>query len=401
MDFIDLFSGAGGLTEGFIKAGHNPICHIEMDKHAAKTLETRLAFHYLKSQNKLRDYNNYILGKITKKELLDQIPKRITNSIIQTEIQVENLNKLATQICDIKGSKKIELIIGGPPCQAYSLAVRHKNAQKRKLDNRNYLFKYYAFFLEKFKPKYFVFENVTGLISAGEYLREMLELFESKNYSVKFKILNSSDYGVLQSRKRVFLIGKRGKEDFTFPIIPKINNIWNIGSHLFGDLPNVKHGELVNTQKYLKKTNKYLDQFGYRTNSKFVTQHFSRKHNDTDLEIFKLVISAWVHQKKRIKYSEIPHRLQTHKNLSTFQDRYKVIDPFGISHTLVAHISKDGNYYIHPNLLNIRSITLREAARIQSFSDDYYFEGPMTSIFKQIGNAVPPLMAYAIAKTIK
>jgi DNA (cytosine-5)-methyltransferase 1 len=118
------------------------------------------------------------------------------------------------------------------------------------------------------------------------------------------------------------------------------------------------------------------------------------------LEIYSIAINKWLNGKKRLHYDELPKRLQTHNNTHAFLDRFKVIDPEGHSHTVVAHIAKDGHYYIYPDLNQVRSISVREAARIQSFPDSYYFEGGRTAAFKQIGNAVPPLMAASLAKTI-
>ena len=132
----------------------------------------------------------------------------------------------------------------------------------------------------------------------------------------------------------------------------------------------------------------------------FTTQHITRNHNERDLEIYSIAIDKWVNKKERLKYNDLPERLQTHNNTKAFLDRYKVVDPLGHSHTVVAHISKDGHYYIYPDLKQIRSISVREAARIQSFPDDYFFEGGRTAAFKQIGNAVPPLMAQALARVI-
>ena len=108
-----------------------------------------------------------------------------------------------------------------------------------------------------------------------------------------------------------------------------------------------------------------------------------------------------MNKKERLKYNDLPERLQTHNKNNIFLDRFKVVDPVGHSHTVVAHIAKDGHYYIYPDLKQVRSISVREAARIQSFPDDYFFEGGRTAAFKQIGNAVPPLMAQALATQIK
>lgn len=137
----------------------------------------------------------------------------------------------------------------------------------------------------------------------------------------------------------------------------------------------------------------------------FTTQHVARPHNVNDREIYCLAIKQWQEKKKQLDYSKLPAHLQTHKNTKSFLDRYSVVDPDGCSHTVVAHISKDGHYYIYPTpnptIENVRSITVREAARLQSFPDDYYFEGSRGAAFKQIGNAVPVVLAYKIAEELK
>jgi DNA (cytosine-5)-methyltransferase 1 len=152
---------------------------------------------------------------------------------------------------------------------------------------------------------------------------------------------------------------------------------------------------------YTGKASDYLEQFHLRNGVEFVTQHITRPHNDNDLKIYRKAIEAWTEKGERMKYDSLPAEMQTHKNTASFLDRYKVVDGGGLSHTMVAHIAKDGHYYIFPDLDQVRSISVREAARIQSFPDDYYFEGGRSAAFKQIGNAVPPLMAEAIARTIQ
>jgi DNA (cytosine-5)-methyltransferase 1 len=138
-----------------------------------------------------------------------------------------------------------------------------------------------------------------------------------------------------------------------------------------------------------------------------LTQHITRPHTDQDKEIYQIAVKKWNSEGKRLDYNDLPDRLKTHKNRSSFFDRFKVVaQDLKYSHTVVAHIAKDGHYYIHPDIDQNRSISVREAARLQSFPDDYYFEGVKqgsirTAAFKQIGNAVPPLMAYEIAMRIK
>jgi DNA (cytosine-5)-methyltransferase 1 len=306
-------------------------------------------------------------------------------------------------IDDLLGSKKVDAIIGGPPCQAYSLVGRSRDPKRMSGDKRNYLFRYYAEFLVRYKPKYFVFENVLGLLTAGnkKYLNEMLSLFQEIGYSSNFKVLNAEEYGVLQRRRRVIIIGRKGKSKFQFPDLETIENNWQIKKDLFADLPKLIPGQEMNIAKYTKKINAYQQTTETRNGVYFTTQHLTRQHNERDLEIYSIAIDKWLNKKERLKYSDLPKRLQSHKNTAAFLDRYKVVDPLGHSHTVVAHISKDGHYYIYPDAKQIRSISVREAARIQSFPDDYFFEGGRTAAFKQIGNAVPPLMAENIAASIK
>ena len=403
LKYIDVFAGAGGLSEGFIREGFQAIAHVEMDKDACDTLKTRLAYHYLSQNNKLSIYKAYLKNEITREVLWGNIPGPIMESVINEEITGETISDIFNNIDKQLDGHKVDLIIGGPPCQAYSLVGRSRDPNRMKGDKRNFLFRYYAEFLIKYKPKYFVFENVLGLLTAGNkrYLNEMIQLFESIGYSVaEPTVLNAEDYGVLQKRRRVIIMGQRGKKKFNFPVLQKVENKWQIKKDLFYDLPYLNPGDEFNIVKYTKPINEYLRTTGIRNGIDIVTQHITRNHNKRDLEIYSIAIDKWVNEKTRLKYSDLPARLQTHNNTEAFLDRFKVVDPNGHSHTMVAHISKDGHYYIYPDSKQIRSISVREAARIQSFPDDYFFEGGRTAAFKQIGNAVPPLMAKAIAKKI-
>lgn len=404
LNYIDLFAGAGGLSEGFIREGFKAIAHVEMNKEACDTLKTRLAFHHLTETKNLDTYYDYLNSKITRDQLWKSIPQEIIDSVINDEISKKTIDNIFTSIDEQLDGKKVDVIIGGPPCQAYSLVGRSRDPNKMEGDKRNYLFRHYAEFLVKYKPKYFVFENVLGLLTAGnqKYLNEMLELFQQIGYSAKYKTLNAEDYGVLQKRRRVVIIGKKGKANFKFPEIEKLSNKWQVKKDLFTDLPVLKPGQEMHIAKYTTKVlNDYQIATEIRNGIDYTTQHITRNHNARDLEIYSIAIDKWLNDKERLKYNDIPKKLQTHNNTTAFLDRYKVVDPNGHSHTVVAHISKDGHYYIYPDKNQIRSISVREAARIQSFPDDYFFEGGRTAAFKQIGNAVPPLMAKEIASKIK
>lgn len=402
LNYIDLFAGAGGLSEGFVRENFNPVAHVEMSEDACKTLKTRLAYHYLVKKDNLESYLAYLNGDIARNDLWKLIPPEIIQSVINEEISEVTIQNIFKKIDEQLDSKKVTLLIGGPPCQAYSLIGRSRDPNRMSGDGRNYLFRFYAEFLVRYKPKFFVFENVLGLLSAGtsKYMSEMLDLFESIGYATEHHILNAEEYGVLQRRRRVIIIGRKGKKKFKLPQLQTIDNRWEIKKDLFFDLPNLRPGEELNIAHYVKPNNDYLSQTKIRNGIPFVTQHITREHNERDLEIYSIAINKWVNEQKRLRYNELPQRLQTHKNTGAFLDRFKVVDPVGHSHTVVAHIAKDGHYYIYPDLNQVRSISVREAARIQSFPDNYYFEGGRTSAFKQIGNAVPPLMANAIAKKI-
>lgn len=407
--FLDLFAGAGGLSEGFIRAGFTPVAHIEADAAACFTLRTRQAYHWLKENKRLFIYKDYLNNKISRDKFYASIPEQEINSVINAFIDKNSLPNIFKKIDSIKDGD-IDLIIGGPPCQAYSIIGRaQKNMQE---DPRNNLYIYYAEFLKKYSPKYFVFENVIGLLTAKNsnselYFDKMKQLFESIGYDLEYSILSAEEYGVLQNRKRIILVGKKDHSSdnsfYPFPIKSKINaNVYD----LLKDLPSIKAGE---GSPYPIKTSCDYSNWLIEANIKSdlpVTWHQARPNTVQDLEIYKLVVSAWDKDKKRLKYNEIPEKLRSHKGMSSFLDRFKVVaGDLPISHTIVAHISKDGHHYIHPDISQNRSLTPREAARIQTFPDDYYFESASgkpsrTSAFKQIGNAVPVLLAQKIAEQL-
>jgi DNA (cytosine-5)-methyltransferase 1 len=410
-NFIDLFAGGGGLSEGFIQAGYEPVAHVEIEKAACNTLKTRTAYHYLKSTGKYDVYVSYLKAEITRKELYSYIPNELLDSVINLPIGGDNNQEIFNQIDNCLGEQTVDLIIGGPPCQAYSLVGRSRSKTKMVGDPRNYLFIEYAKFLEKYRPNLFVFENVLGLESAnaGQYLIEMKNLFNQKGYEIERFNLEAKDFGVLQNRKRIIIIGWQTGKSINIPNLKeiKIKEEYLIADVL-KDLPKIQAGE--GSDKFLKysaETTDYLQKFSIRNGLDILTQHVARPHREQDKEIYKIAVKKWNDDRQRLNYNDLPERLKTHENRNSFFDRFKVVaSDLPYSQTVVAHIAKDGHYYIHPDINQNRSLTVREAARLQSFPDDYYFEGEKegsnrTAAFKQIGNAVPVLMAKVIAEKLK
>lgn len=399
MKIIDLFAGAGGLSEGFRTEGFNVVAHVEKDKAASLTLKTREAYYYLKENNNMDIYINYITGNISREELYDTVPKELLKKVINSEISLDSIMDIFEQI----NEDKIDIIIGGPPCQAYSLIGRSRDKNNMKNDPRNYLYKLYIKFLQYYRPKLFVFENVMGILSAnkGKLFKDIKNEMNKAGYEIDYKVLNSADFGVLQNRKRVILIGWLKEFNYSYPDFDKKPTTGNV-YQLFEDLPKIKADTKMIVGEYDTSANSLLNGLEIRDSQwDTLIQNSSRKNNDRDLEIYKYAVEIWNNEKRRIKYNELPKRLITMKNTNSFLDRFKVVDGNGLSHTMVAHISKDGHHYIHPDVNQNRSLTVREAARIQSFPDNFYFESSRTEAFKQIGNAVPPLMAKEIAKKIK
>lgn len=411
--YLDLFAGAGGLSEGFIRSGYEPVAHVEMDRAACFTLRTRTAFHWLKDQNAEEKYCDYLQRRITRSELYGLVPARLIQSVIHAEIARDTLASIFRQIDCLLDNKRLDLIIGGPPCQSYSLVGRSRSANGMEGDSRSYLYTYYAEFLKRYKPACFLFENVPGLKTAREkngrlYIENMHDLFQECGYKTKIKTLSAQDYGVPQSRKRVFLVGRHSRTTcFNFPE-PEESKPRGLVKELLSDLPFLNAGQgdagpcVVKTCKsdWLYKTGIYNDAFP-------VTWHQARPHKEQDLEIYRIAVNRWNSERSRLNYNELPAHLKTHRNRSSFLDRFKVVaGNLPYSHAVIAHIAKDGHYYIHPDIEQNRSLTPREAARLQTFPDDYYFESHFEvprrgSAFCQIGNAVPVFLAQKIADKLK
>ena len=414
--FLDLFAGAGGLSEGFIQTGYTPVAHVEMDKAACNTLRTRAAFHYLCKHGRKDIYIQYLNGKISRAELYAAVPKRELDAIIEKPIGAETNPEIFDAIDALKGDKPIDLILGGPPCQAYSLVGRSRVGAAIKEDKRNYLFKYYVQFLERFKPKYFVFENVTGLCSAkdehgNKFFQQVIEAFRTAGYNAYPHTVKAENHGIPQKRHRVIIVGCRADATNGGDIDIRARGACPVSvGEILSDLQflHAGEGEIRCDGRSNHRPSDWLRAAHIADDDCPVTFHQARPVWEHDKAIYRLAVQMWKNGRQRFNYAlDLPKEQQTHKNIKSFTDRFKVVDgTMHAAHTVVAHLQKDGHYYIHPDIEQNRSLTPREAARLQTFPDNYFFESATErdgrgAAFRQIGNAVPVALARIIAEELK
>lgn len=433
LDGIDLFAGAGGLSEGFLQAGYRIVAAVEKDKWACETLRTRHIYHHLKNTKQLDTYWEYCRNTLSPDEIYDNrekiycnntgLKEHIDNTIIhaafgdgsspQNHQAGNQIIKLIERAVTSKDAN-VNFILGGPPCQAYSIIGRSRMGKAIKGDPRNYLFKYYHEVVKYFQPQFFLFENVPGIITANDGLifRTIQEDFDKigynflagRNEDIYQNIQLASQFGIPQNRKRFVFLGIRRGVNLEYPLFPVIELNGQLTTrNAISDLPFLKpdegydHGLLP----YPEKEGLSEYQKNMRRDSQGIMNHRARSLNKWyDREIYKLAVLK-AQKNELLHYSKLPSELKTHKNEDHFGDRFKVHAWDKVPHTIVAHMSKDGHYNIHPDIKQLRSLTVREAARIQSFPDDFKFEGPRTAQFIQVGNAVPPLMAKAFALELR
>lgn len=339
---LDLFCGCGGLSHGFIEAGYNVLVGVDYWQDALDTFAL-----------------NHKDSKAIKADLFSITPK---------------------QISEQTGINTVDVIVGGPPCQGFSIAG------KRLIDDeRNQLYKKFVDFVSFYKPKAFVMENVPNIISMGKgaVKDDILEDFSKLGYTVTYKILLASDYGVPQNRRRAFFVGlkndKESNTNFEFPA-PTFNEHVTC-KQAIGDLPehSVEDGQDYTTEPQ----NDY--QRLMRANTNELHNHKATVHTDKTISIISQVPDGG-------NYKDLPEHLQSTRKVNIAWTRFSSTRP---SFTI------DTGHNHHFHYLYNRVPTVRESARLQSFTDDFVFLKTKTSQYKQVGNAVPPLLAEVLAKKLK
>lgn len=364
---IDLFAGCGGLSLGMEHAGFSPIFVNEINPIFCET--------YIQNHNLSRD--RYYIGDIN--DLNKELDKY--NSIFND----------------------VDLVCGGPPCQGFSMANRQRIID----DPRNNLYKAYLFFLQNVKPKFFVIENVKGMATKIDEILLNLKEYLGEDYTFAYSLLNAKNYGVPQNRERFFIIGNRIGVDVE-SIFEDIRNDQTSLCPLKNaiiDLPTLKPNRIRNNNAvenddcgYREIEYKYKSTPFYKwiNNNNKITKlynHKNRYNNDRDIKIFSLLP-----QGANSLHPSIEDIMPYKSRLNIFKDKYYKLNENEVCKTITSHMKFDCNMYIHPR--ESRGLTPREAARIQTFPDDYIFTGSQNSWFAQIGNAVPVKLALVIGKHI-
>lgn len=382
---IDLFSGAGGLSEGFTRAGFRLIAAVDRDPVALKTL-----------------WLNH-----------PSLPRERTISTDVRELDRARLKKLL-------GRRRLDVLVGAPPCQGFStVGFRSKAARtgyRLLKDERNFLFEYLVELALYLRPRLFLMENVPGMQTARRddlsFLDAAARMLErAGHYRTATWQLNATTFGVPQDRTRCFLVASDGslpiapageyqdirRPNFDVDALPPIT----LDETLLG-IPEVRAGTGTAVERWDETTRlpgdkrhrRYMAKFGLLSQSPLIYNHFARYNNERDLELYALLRPGEdsVHALERHGRSDLMRYRR-----DVFDDKYARLRGDRPCKTIVSHLAKDGNGYIHPR--ETRNITVREAARVQSFRDDYVFCGSPTDQWIQVGNAVPPLMSEAIAKT--
>lgn len=399
---IELFAGCGGLLEGFLQqGGFDTLACVEWETYPCETLVKRLSTKWRHKNAK----NEVVRFDIQRTE-------ELINGFEDKEYGIhEGLAKLI-------GNQNVDVIVGGPPCQAYSLAGRIRDEHGMKEDYRNYLFESYINIVNFFKPKFFVFENVIGLLSAAPdgypIVNRIKDTFLEAGYKVadnfRDTLFEVADYGVPQHRKRVIIIGVKIEDfgdnvtsqiisDFYKNVMPSLRKPQRTVADAIGDLPKIYPLEEPIKEKGKKYSHAPIL-------SEIVLNHIPRFHSKRDIEVFRFLADDIKSGRKEYTSIEKLKELYTKVTGKTSNiHKYYVLRNDEPSNTIPAHLYKDGMRHIHPDPEQARSITVREAARLQTFPDDFEFLGSNMAQYKMIGNAVPvdfaKIVAEALYKIIK
>lgn len=374
---LDLFAGAGGFSLGFHWAGFHTAVAVDLNPNAIETL----------------------IGNFS----------HLGTTVLHKDLRTFTPHQLESLLVKAGQSTEFDLIIGGPPCQGWSMVGRGKIRSLSETtgrpcplkDPRNELYKRFLGFVKHFQPKVAVMENVTGMLShAGQNVAELVaENLSKAGYTVTWAKINASEYGVPQFRERLFFVGVRNDlgMKFEFPQTKKTDGTRQFPlttvRDAIADLPTIRHGTKEWIRPYGSSRN--LSVFASRMRAgaeqNSVFDHVCRTHNDQDLEAFRLMKQGgW--------YRDLPKRLKRYRD-DIFEDKYKKLSWSKPSGCVTAHLSKDCYTHIHPS--QARTISVREAARLQSFPDCFFLAGSMSSKFELIGNAVSPIVAETIATEVK
>ena len=391
---IDLFAGCGGLTEGFLQTGYySEIAAVEWLKPQVETLRNRLRTHW-----GIEHANESVMHFDIQRE------EELFGGWSDSEYGASHG---LDYFVDEAGG--IDIIIGGPPCQAYSIAGRVRDENGMKNDYRNYLFEHYLNVVNRYRPKLFVFENVPGILSAMPNGTPITELIKSGFDGIGYEIIddlhgavvNACDFGVPQNRSRVVIVGVR--KDLVKDIQGLLNNFYKT------ILPKYKASKKITVREAigdLPPCEPYFDEehhgkrISHTTPECEVTWHIPRYSNLRDMDTFRLLEEDVATGKFEYDSKKISELYEQKIGSKSPIHRYHVLNPDEPSTTIIAHLYKDGNRFIHYDPQQQRTITVREAARLQSFPDDFDFVASRGGAYQMIGNAVPPLLAKAVALAI-
>ena len=401
--FIDLFAGCGGLSEGFLQTGRfKALAHVEWEKPMVDTLRHRLINEWGESEDEAN--RNVILFDIQK---TDELINGSWSEESDLQYGLHNADEVKTKgLKGIVGKNHVDLVIGGPPCQAYSIHGRATDKNSMQNDYRNYLFESFCKVVDAFRPDLFVFENVGGLLSAkpgGIPVRKRIyDAFARIGYVIRtpeempMSLYDASDFYVPQHRPRVIILGIRNnarlKLDDLYAAIDKekrqkrkltVRDALSQLPPLYPLSQPIKEGRY--TWSHEKNPNPEI------------TQHEARNHGPRERAIFK----EWVENNmNHISHQAMIDYYYEKTGHKTLYQKYKSLEWDKPSHTVVAHLSKDGYMFIHPDPEQQRSITIREAACLMSFPMNFQFLGSTPYNYKMIGNAVPVNFAKAIATAL-